>query len=281
MKTLKGKIVLITGGGSGLGRLFSLRFASEGSVVIVIDIREDLLNETIHLVKQTGAEAFGFVCDLSNRLMIYEVAEKIKARFRKVDVLVNNAGIVQGKSFLELTDAQIQKTMDVNIMAHMWLAKVFLPDMIKANEGHIVTIASAAGLVGVNGLADYCASKFAAVGFDESIRLELQQQGISGVHTTCVCPGYIDTGMFSGVKPPFLSPLLKPEYVVDQVMHAVKADKAAVWLPRVVLLVPLLRAVLPVWLFDLFGRLLGVNRAMTSFHGRGSDWANLELKKTT
>ena len=101
---------------------------------------------------------------------------------------------MQGKSFLELTDEQVQKTMDVNVMAHMWLAKAFLPEMIRTNCGHIVTISSAAGILGVNGLADYCASKFAAFGFDESIRLELKAQNITGVHTTCVCPYYINTG---------------------------------------------------------------------------------------
>ena len=95
---------------------------------------------------------------------------------------------------MELTDEQVQKTMDVNIMAHMWLAKAFLPEMIRTNCGHIVTISSAAGILGVNGLADYCASKFAAFGFDESIRLELKAQNITGVHTTCVCPYYINTG---------------------------------------------------------------------------------------
>jgi hypothetical protein len=89
--------------------------------------------------------------------------------------LVNNAGIVSGKSFLEVDDSMVERTMAVNSMAHMWLAKKFLVPMMSRNSGHIVTIASAAGLNGVAGLADYCASKFAAFGFDESIRLELQK----------------------------------------------------------------------------------------------------------
>jgi short-subunit dehydrogenase len=79
-------------------------------------------------------------------------------------------------------------------------AKAFLPDMMSRNHGHLVTIASAAGLFGVNGLADYCASKFGAVGFDESIREELFNLGKDGVHTTVVCPSFINTGMFDGVK---------------------------------------------------------------------------------
>jgi len=78
--------------------------------------------------------------------------------------------------------------------------KSFLPAMLQRNSGHIVTIASAAGFVGTNGLVDYCASKFAAVGFDESLRMELAALGKTGVHTTVVCPYYINTGMFEGIK---------------------------------------------------------------------------------
>ena len=78
--------------------------------------------------------------------------------------------------------------------------KSFLPDMMSRNHGHIVTVASSAGFIGVTGLADYCASKFAAVGFDESLRFELEAQGKDGIHTTVVCPFFINTGMFEGAK---------------------------------------------------------------------------------
>jgi len=83
----------------------------------------------------------------------------------------------------------------------------FLPDMIKRNEGHIVSIASMAGHTGVNGLVDYCASKFGAIGFDESLRNEMKSLN-SKVRTTCICPYYINTGMFDGVKTNFLLPIL-------------------------------------------------------------------------
>mmetsp|Transcript_39481 Transcript_39481/g.35251 ORF Transcript_39481/g.35251 Transcript_39481/m.35251 type:complete len:95 (-) Transcript_39481:240-524(-) len=94
--------------------------------------------------------------------------------------------------------------------------------MIAKNKGHIVTIASNAGLVGVCGLADYCASKFGAVGFDESLRMELRKIK-SNVKTTCICPYYIDTGMFDGVKTrfPLLFPILKPNYVARRICNAI------------------------------------------------------------
>jgi all-trans-retinol dehydrogenase (NAD+) len=136
---------------------------------------------------------------------------------------VNNAGIVSGKSLLEVDDARAELTVQVNTIAHFWTAKAFLPGMLKRNHGHVVSIASAAGIVGVAGLADYCASKFGAVGFNESLRLELRKLG-TNVKTTVVCPYYIDTGMFTGVQTKFswLLPILQPSYVVSLIISSVK-----------------------------------------------------------
>lgn len=97
--------------------------------------------------------------------------------------------------------------MNINTTAHHWTVRETLPDMLANNHGHIVTIASIAGWVGVRGLADYCASKFGAVGFDESLRFELRAKK-SKVKTTCICPYFINTGMFDGAKSRF--PLLLP-----------------------------------------------------------------------
>ncbi len=127
-----------------------------------------------------------------------------------------------GKKFLDSTDSAIERTFQVNAMAHFWvisivffkisfesyrnyfefkLGKALIPSMIEKNHGHIVTIASLAGLFGIAGLSDYCASKFAAVGFDESLRNEFSALGKTGIKTTVVCPYYIKTGMFDGVVP--------------------------------------------------------------------------------
>lgn len=89
-------------------------------------------------------------------------------------MLINNAGIVSGKSTLELSDSMIEKTMQVNTIAHLYTIREFLPEMIAQKKGHIVTIASMAGITGVPGLSDYCASKYGAIAIDESVRLEMQ-----------------------------------------------------------------------------------------------------------
>lgn len=140
--------------------------------------------------------------------------------------------------------------------------------MIAANRGHLVTVASAAGTVGVSGLADYCASKFGAVGFDEALRMELRRIA-PGVKTTVVCPYYIDTGMFEGVQTRFSSllPILDPHRVTRRIVRAVERNRPRVRMPFLVCLVPLLR-VLPVSVFDAVASLLGINASMDHFTGR-------------
>jgi all-trans-retinol dehydrogenase (NAD+) len=140
--------------------------------------------------------------------------------------------------------------------------------MLERDRGHVVTVASAAGLVGTSRLTDYCASKHAAVGFDESLRLELKRQR-SRVLTTVVCPFYVSTGMFEGVRTRFPSilPILEPEYVVDRIVHAIRKNRRRVVLPRVVATTYLGR-LLPVPAFDALMEFLGVNRSMDEFRGR-------------
>ncbi|KJH53317.1 hypothetical protein DICVIV_00440 [Dictyocaulus viviparus] len=128
----------------------------------------------------------------------------------------------------------MELTMAVNTHALFYTAKAFVPAMMESNHGHIVTIASMAGKVGVSGLVDYCASKHAAIGFHESLTAELDARGKTGVKTTVVCPYFINTGMFDGVetKSPTLLPILEPGYVVDCIMEAVLTNKELISMPR-------------------------------------------------
>ncbi|KFQ74743.1 Epidermal retinol dehydrogenase 2, partial [Phoenicopterus ruber ruber] len=200
-KNVSGEIVLITGAGSGIGRLLSLKFASLGATVVLWDINQEGLKETSRLAKENGAvRVHCYICDCSKRQDIYRVADQVKKEVGDVSILVNNAGIVTGKRLIDSPDSLVEKTMDVNVMAHFWTYKAFLPAMIASNHGHLVSIASAAGLFGVNRLSDYCASKFAAVGFAESVDFEMKGLGKTGVKTTIVCPYYISTGMFDGCR---------------------------------------------------------------------------------
>lgn len=111
--------------------------------------------------------------------------------------------------------------------------------MLDTNHGHIVTVASMAGHIGTSGLCDYCASKFAAVGFDDSLRNELARLGKDGVNTTVVCPYYINTGMFDGVKSTVI-PILEPEYVTDKMLEAILTNQQVLMLPRTMYVIAIL-----------------------------------------
>lgn len=160
------------------------------------------------------------------------------------------------------------KTMQVNVISHFWMAKAFVPAMVERNSGHLVTIASAAGLTGVAGLADYCASKFGAIGFADSVHYEMAKRSYN-IDSTVVCPYYIKTGMFEGVqtKNSVLLPLLEPEYVADMIFEAVRDRERFLALPRLVYLSPLFK-VIPLWLADVIVNFLGINQTMDHFIGR-------------
>ncbi len=144
-----------------------------------------------------------------------------REKFGPVTLLINNAGIVSGKSILELSDFMMKKTLEVNTLAHLYTIREFLPDMIALNKGHVVSIASLAGVVGLPKGSDYSASKFGAFGIDECLRLEIKKNNYN-IQTTCICPYYINTGMFDGVKSSFFLPILDQHWVVWRIITAIR-----------------------------------------------------------
>jgi len=217
-----------------------------------------------------GGLARGYVCDVSDREGVYRTAERVRADVGDPEVVVNNAGVVSGACLLDTPDERIRRTFEVNVLALYWVTKAFLPAMLRRNQGHLVTVASAAGLVGVARQTDYSASKHAAVGFNESLRAELREIA-PGVKTTVVCPYYIDTGMFEGVRTrvPWLLPILRQRDVACKVADAIEHDRRLLVLPPAVRLLAVLR-ILPPRTFDWFMDLLGVNASMDHFEGHGS-----------
>lgn len=271
MTALAGKGALVTGGASGIGRLLATELVTRGARVAVWDINEATLERTTEEIrKATGGSCFGVACDVSDRQAVHTAANQVLADMGAVDVLVNNAGVVTGAPLRELSEESIEATFRVNVLALYWVTKAFLPGMMARQSGHVVTVASAAGLVGVPRQTDYSASKHAAVGFDESLRVELARLA-PAVRTTVVCPFYIDTGMFAGVRTRFprLLPILRPEDVAHRIATAIEKDRRRLIMPPLVRLVPALR-VLPVSVFDKIMDFFGVNVSMDDFVGRGS-----------
>ena len=261
-KSLENEIVLITGGAGGIGRLVALKLAKLKATIVLWDIDTAGIEESVKELKAAGGKAFGYKCDLTNREDIYKVAAKVTEEVGQVTILINNAGVVSGRLLLDTPDHLIQRTFDVNIIAHFWTTKAFLPKMIENNHGHIVTIASLAGHIGVHKLVDYCASKFAAVGFDESLRIELEKLGVRGVKTTVVCPYFIQsTGMFNDVVSRFL-PTLKSTQVADEIVEGIELEKLSVIIPNYLSML-FVKWILPWSVISLFMRSIVNNAAPT------------------
>ncbi|KAG5850253.1 hypothetical protein ANANG_G00080270 [Anguilla anguilla] len=270
-KCVVGEIVLITGAGSGIGRLMALEFSTMGVTLVLWDINQEGNKETARLAKEKGAsEVYTYMCDCSKKTEVYRAADQVKREVGDVSILINNAGIVTGKKFMDAPDSLVEKTMEVNAMAHFWTYKAFLPAMMASNHGHLVSIASSAGLIGVNGLADYCASKFAAVGFAESVALELLATGKDGIKTTIVCPFVINTGMFDGcnTKWPRMIPILDPNYVARKIVDAILTNQVHLLLPRSMYFIAGLKNILPTKLGVVLGDYLGAFHLMDDFKGR-------------
>nr|XP_021483840.1 estradiol 17-beta-dehydrogenase 11 [Meriones unguiculatus] len=193
-KSVAGEIVLITGAGHGIGRLTAYEFAKLNTKLVLWDINKNGIEETAEKCRKMGSQAHPFVVDCSKREEIYSAAKKVKEEVGDVSILVNNAGVVYTADLFATQDPQIEKTFEVNVLAHFWTTKAFLPAMMKNNHGHIVTVASAAGHTVVPFLLAYCSSKFAAVGFHRALTEELAAWGRTGVRTTCLCPNFINTG---------------------------------------------------------------------------------------
>ena len=269
MTTINNKHVLITGGASGIGRRLVLRCAGMGATVSIMDVDEAGAQATAAEASAGGARpVLACACDVGDRDQVAARAAEIVAAQGTVDILVNNAGVVSGKPLTELTDAQIERTFRVNTLALFWTTRAFLPAMVARGSGHVVTVASAAGLIGSPRETDYAASKFAAVGFTEALRMELKRSA-PGVKTTVVRPFYIDTGMFAGVKTrfPLLLPILKEADVTERILRAIQRDTPQVDLPWMVRTLPLMR-MLPVWAFDSLADFFGITVAMDEFTGR-------------
>ncbi|XP_006277086.1 epidermal retinol dehydrogenase 2 [Alligator mississippiensis] len=270
-KNVTGEIVLITGAGSGIGRLMALKFARLGAVLVLWDVNQEGNKETGRLAKEVGAvKVHTYTCDCSKRQEVYKVADQVKKEVGDVSILINNAGIVTGNKFLDCPDSLVEKTMEVNAMAQFWTYKAFLPAMIASNHGHLVSIASSAGLHGASGLADYSASKFAAVGFAESIAIEMRGLKKTGIKTTIVCPYFINTGMFDGVKTksPRILPILDPECTAETIVKAILQEQLHLVIPRSLYVITTLKNILPMKIGSLFEDYFGACQSMDYFQGR-------------
>lgn len=274
---IKGTNVLITGGASGIGRIMGRICLEKGaSNLIVWDINQANIDKTeaeLSDVKPaedgvSKGQIHSYIVNVSDPQAIKSAYEKVKSEVGEVDILVNCAGIVRGNNtFDKQTVQDIDLTMDINANAPMYVALAVLPDMLRRDRGHICNIASAAGMLGVPKLSVYCASKWAVIGWTESMRVELKQAR-SHVRVTSVAPYFINTGMFDGVNSKVF-PILDPEKTAAKIIRAVEVGKSFRGIPFAYHFIRIWQGLLPNFLFDfIFGKVFGVYSVMDHFTGR-------------
>lgn len=192
MKTLRGKNVVITGAGSGIGRALALLAAEKGANVAICDIGEKGLAETAAEAERRGARVFSMVVDVGSRDAIVRFAEASQAALGDADVVVNNAGVSLSETIANMSEEDFRWLFDINFWGVVHGTRVFLPQLVRRPEAHVVNISSVFGIIAVPTQSAYNASKFAVRGFTEALRQELAQ---TNVKVTCVHPGGIRTNI--------------------------------------------------------------------------------------
>ncbi|PVH86471.1 NAD(P)-binding protein [Cadophora sp. DSE1049] len=254
------EVIVVTGGASGLGLLIAEVYGMRGATVAVLDVKD------LEAGEARGVSVYK--CDVGDKEQVAKVAVEIERDLGTPTILINNAAIVNGKPLLDLSTDDIDRTFRVNVLSHFYTIKAFLPGMIRAKTGTIVTISSVLGQLGAAYLSDYTASKAGITALHKSLDAELKDT--PEIKTILVSPGQLSTPLFNGVKTPnsFLAPLLEPVDVAKEVIAAIDSGSSAV------LAMPLYARwtdwmnVLPVGVQTIVRKMAGVDSAMKGFVGR-------------
>lgn len=239
-KCIKGKVALVTGGGSGLGAAISLQLAKKGCNIAIVDINYEAAKKTAIELRKWGVKAEAYRADVSCLKEIEAIKAKIESDLGKVGIVVNNAAILFTRNIDTETPEQLQKLMDVNVMSVMWTTRVFLSTMIEENYGHIVTICSVAALVGTPVGIPYSTSKFAVRGFMEALTLDIAYRGLEKtIKVTTMYPSFISTNSEvvkvynEATKRGYFDSIYTPETIAREVVSAIRLDKETVVIPAI------------------------------------------------
>jgi NAD(P)-dependent dehydrogenase (short-subunit alcohol dehydrogenase family) len=190
MTGLKDKVVLVTGGSGGLGRVLARAFAQAGSHVVITSRSADKLQAAAKEFSQDGAKVLALSCDITQKDQVEALSEKIRMEAGIVQILINNAGLARAARFLDMDDSLWDETLKINLTGTYYCCKVFLPGMIDARWGRIINIASTTAKVAYSHVSAYTASKHGVLGLTRVLALETAR---SGVTVNAICPGYLNT----------------------------------------------------------------------------------------
>ena len=198
---LKDKVCVVTGAAQGIGLATARKFAREGAVVVCCDRRQQGVDEAVSACRAEGATAAGFIVDVTRREQVDAMAQGARARFGRIDVLVNNAGITQDARLQKMTLAQFDAVLDVNLRGVFHCAQAVVDTMVEQGAGVILNASSVVGIYGNYGQTNYAASKFGVIGFTKTWSREL---GPKGVRVNAVAPGFVETPILATVPPKVL-----------------------------------------------------------------------------
>ena len=265
---LKNSNILITGGASGIGKIMGRMALEKGAKCFIIwDINAAGIEAACQELSAYGTVK-GFVVNVGDNDVVNHMYKTTVRECGDIDILINCAGVItSNKTFDKQTADEMVRTMNINTLAPMFVTRAMLPDMLERNCGHVCNIASAGGMLSNPKMSVYAASKWGAIGWSDSVRIELQDMK-SDVHFTTVAPYYINTGMFDGVKSRII-PILKPEYVCKRIIRAIERNKSFRGIPFGFHFIRFWQFILPTRIFDwLFGEVMGIYHTMDNFTGR-------------
>ena len=270
---IPGATILITGGARGMGELYARRAVAGGARAVALwDVDEERATALAAELSRSGVDVRAYRVDIGELGSIREGMARVREELGSPDVLINNAGIVRGAPFWEHdAERDIEPTMRINTLAAMHLTREVLPDMMAdaSRPKRILNIASAAGTLANPNMSVYAASKWAMIGWAESMRLELQRHGDRHVKVTTFCPSYVSTGMFAGARGPLLTPIMTPRQATKAAWNGMLRGTPFVSRPWTVKLAMALRGVLPTRVWDVVAdKVFQVYSSMDRFTGR-------------
>ncbi len=217
MESFDGKVAVITGGASGMGRAFADRFGAQGCRIVIADVEDSALESAVAELQQAGVEATGVKTDVSKAKEMDALGAKVMDEFGQVNLLFNNAGVGGGGAMEDLALEDWEWILGVNLWGVIHGLRVFYPHMLAHGDGHIVNTASIAGMTSYPNMAPYNASKHAVVTISETIYAELAERK-SSLGISCLCPGIVRTNIINSERnrPEHLTrPFIPPEPTVD------------------------------------------------------------------
>ncbi|KAF6245987.1 SDR family NAD(P)-dependent oxidoreductase [Nitrosopumilus sp. b2] len=247
--------VLITGASSGIGQQTAIEFAKLGANIILVARRKEKLDKVANELEKFKVSTLVYPCDVSNKVQVKEMSNTVLEKFPSVDILVNNAGFAIYGSVKDISIDEIESQMETNYFGMVYCIKNFLPSMLNKKSGHIINVASVAASFGLPGIASYCASKFAMLGFSEGLKHELID---TGVGITVVSPIMVRTDFFdhpSFEKMPKYSPTsLSSKTVAKAILKAANSSRLEIIVPSVVRSAVWLKHTFPYFINPILGK---------------------------